>query len=430
MQGVKNVKNSVFIGKQVKIRGWIEKLSDEKELKSIIIRDDQGDFIECISNKKIEKITEGSSIEVTGILQKDAKHGKTNYKILDSNIGVFSIADSNISKILSSDQLTRKYRHILLRTKKMIETAKIRASTQKYIREWFNENQWWEVNCPVIVNAPIQTELSFKINYFDKEAFVSHNTQLYIETMAFSLGKVWTINPSFRSEKAETNRHLSEFLLLQTEQLWADLEDVLTIQENLVTYVVENILKDRKESLGILKSNVNYLQSIRPPFDKLKYSDAINMLRSKDFMVEENGNKRIIEWGDDIGNAGEWELTYNRNTPLFLTHYPMSVRPFYIKHHGKHNEQSLSVDLLAPRGFGEITSGGLREDDITLIRKELRRRNLADNVYEWYIDLRKYGWVPHGGFGLGIDRLIRWVTNTENIKDVVMFPRTASQLEP
>jgi asparaginyl-tRNA synthetase len=311
------------------------------------------------------------------------------------------------------------------------QIIRIRACVLNFLRNWLNTNNYLEIQAPVIVSRPIDRHLSFELSYFDKPAFISHNSQLYLETAAFYFGNVWTLNPSFRAEREESNRHLAEFQLLQVEKVRIkDLTDVLRIQEKMLYELIKNMLAEMRDLFNPLEIDLGYMQEINAPFDKMTYEQAISILKSDGFKVEVNGTKRNIEWGDDIGAQAEWKLTHHRIQPLFITHYPMKLRPFYIKHYSPTEDVSVSADLLAPRGYGELTSGGIREDDVLKVRNELQKRYNDKNLFDFYCDLKIAKWKPHGGFGLGIERLLRWLTDTPNIRNVTLFPRTSTITEP
>jgi asparaginyl-tRNA synthetase len=249
--------------------------------------------------------------------------------------------------------------------------------------------------------------------------------------MIFCLGPVWSLTPSFRAEKSRTVRHLTEFSHLEAEAPWVNLEDILVVQEQLISHIVQNTINERAEELDLLKRDITDLKMVEAPFDRISYKNAIEILQSKGFMIiEEDGSKRGIKSGDDLNIDSERELTKNATKPIFVVGYPIQVKPFYVKEDRISRELGLAADMLAPKGFGEITSGGLREDDIALITKRIEKEGLNPTAYDWYLDLRKYGSVPHGGFGLGIERLIRWITNVVDIKDTVLFPRTISRVTP
>ena len=429
-----DIKSIDYIGKQVTLRGWIHRIRRQKENTFIILRDDRGGVIQTIfPTEKAAHLTIQSSIEITGILRRDPRAPEGGYEIKGNDLKTFSIAESDfpIGKYQSAELLLDK-RHLTLRSRRMIAIAKIRASIIKFAREWFMVNDWIEVTAPIIVKGAVEGGSTlFKLKYFDEEVYLSQSAQLYLEAMIFCLGPVWSLTPSFRAEKSRTVRHLTEFSHLEAEAPWVNLEDILVVQEQLISYIVQNTINERAEELDLLKRDITDLKLVEPPFGRISYKNAIEILQSKGFMIiEEDGSKRDIKSGDDLNIDSERELTKNDTKPIFVVGYPIQVKPFYVKEDRSSKELGLAADMLAPKGFGEITSGGLREDDITLITKRIEKEGLNPAAYDWYLDLRKYGSVPHGGFGLGIERLIRWITNVVDIKDTVLFPRTISRVTP
>ncbi|HLG37161.1 MAG TPA: asparagine--tRNA ligase [Nitrososphaera sp.] len=427
-------KSQEYVGKEVTVRGWVHRLRKQKENSFVLVRDDRGGVIQCvIPTSKAADLTIESSVEITGTVSQDPRAPEGGYEIKGSSIKVFNVAgtDYPIGEY-QSDELLLDKRHLALRTRKMVAIAKIRASLLNHCRQWFVKNDWMEVTAPTIVKGAVEGGSTlFKLKYFDDEAFLSQSAQLYLEAMIFSLGPVWSLTPSFRAEKSRTVRHLAEFSHLEAEAPWVSLEDILGIQEQLVWYVIQSTINDCAEELSLLKRDVSTLKKVAPPFERMPYPKAIETLRSKGFMVtEEDGSRREIRIGDDLSIDSERELTRNSEKPIFVVGYPMAVKPFYVKEDPDHNGIGLAADMLAPQGFGEITSGGMREDDISAITGRIRKEGLDPSSYEWYLDLRKYGSVPHGGFGLGIERLMRWITNVEDIKDTVLFPRTMSRAYP
>jgi asparaginyl-tRNA synthetase len=429
-----DIKSVDYIGKQVTLRGWVHRIRRQKENTFIVLRDDRGGVIQIIfPTEKAAHLTIQSSIEITGILRRDPRAPEGGYEIKGNDLKTFSIAESDfpIGKYQSAELLLDK-RHLTLRSRRMIAIAKIRASIIKFAREWFMVNDWIEVTAPIIVKGAVEGGSTlFKLKYFDEEVYLSQSAQLYLEAMIFCLGPVWSLTPSFRAEKTRTVRHLTEFSHLEAEAPWVNLEDILVVQEQLISYIVQNTINERAEELDLLKRDITDLKLVEPPFGRISYKNAIEILQSKGFMIiEEDGSKRDIKSGDDLNIDSERELTKNDTKPIFVVGYPIQVKPFYVKEDRSSKELGLAADMLAPKGFGEITSGGLREDDITLITKRIEKEGLNPAAYDWYLDLRKYGSVPHGGFGLGIERLIRWITNVVDIKDTVLFPRTISRVSP
>lgn len=429
-----SVKSPDYVNKEVTIRGWVYRLRKQKENAFVLVRDDRGGVIQCvIPVEKAANLTIESSIEVTGVVSQDARAPEGGYEIKSKNLKIYNIAgtDYPIGEY-QSDELLLDKRHLALRMRKMVAMAKIRATVLDYGRRWFVENGWMEVTAPTIVKGAVEGGSTlFKLKYFDEEAYLSQSAQLYLEAMIFSLGPVWSLTPSFRAEKSRTVRHLAEFSHLEAEAPWVSLEDILKVQEQLVSYVIQNTVKERAEELTYLKRDIIELKKVDPPFERLSYEKAIEILNSKGFMItQEDGSKRQMQFGDDLTIDSERELTKNVSRPIFVVGYPIAIKPFYVKEDPDRRGIGLAADMLAPQGFGEITSGSLREDNIISITERIKKEGLNPAAYDWYLDLRKYGSVPHGGFGLGIERLMRWITNAGDIKDTVLFPRTMSRVTP
>jgi asparaginyl-tRNA synthetase len=430
------LKSVDHIGKSVTIRGWVYRLRKQKENTFVIVRDDRGGIIQSVFPTNIvpADLTIESSIQVTGVLHKDERAPEGGYEIKGNNLHVYNIADADypIGEFRSVELLLDN-RHLYLRARKMIAIAKIRSSVLKFARNWLISNDWIEITAPVIVKGAVEGGSTlFKVKYFNNDyAYLSQSAQLYLEAMVFSLGPVWSLTPSFRAENSRTVRHLSEFTHLEVEAPWVELEDILKVQEQLITNIVEHVITERQEDFTMLKRDLSALKNIGPPFERISYEKAIDSLRSQDFTIlDGNGKSRRIELGDDLNIDSERELTKNISKPIFVVGYPITIKPFYVKEDPQNKGYGLAADMLAPDGFGEITSGGIREDDSFSITKRMEQEGLDINRYQWYLDLRRYGSVPHGGFGLGIERLIRWITRIDDIKDMTLFPRTMSRVSP
>jgi asparaginyl-tRNA synthetase len=431
-----DLKSAEHIGEKVTVRGWVYRLRKQKENTFVILRDERGGIIQSVipTSSISPSLTIESSVEVTGILNKDERAPEGGYEIRGTSLRVFNIADANypIGEFQSVDLLLDN-RHLTLRARKMIAVAKIRASVLKFARNWLINNDWMEITAPIIVKGAVEGGSTlFKVKYFNNDfAYLSQSAQLYLEAMVFSLGPVWSLAPSFRAENSRTVRHLSEFTHLEAEAPWVDLEGILDVQERLVSYIVENVITERHDDFVLLKNDTSNLENTRPPFERISYEKAIDFLRSKDFtMLDGNGQNRKIELGDDLNIDSERELSKKFSKPFFVIGYPIGVKPFYVKEDPQNEGYGLAADLIAPSGFGELTSGGMREDNNLSITKKMEKEGLDIKSYQWYLDLRKYGSVPHGGFGLGIERLMRWITSIEDIKDTILFPRTMSRVSP
>ncbi|MFI5423233.1 MAG: asparagine--tRNA ligase [Nitrososphaerales archaeon] len=428
-----DIKHDDFIGKSIRLRGWVYRIRKQKDKNFVLIRDDRGGVIQCVFPSNIgSDLTIESSLEVKGTVLKDERAKEGGYEVRSEEIKVINIAppDFPIGEFQSTELLLDN-RHLAIRSRKMVAMSKIRATVLQAARQWFIDNDWIEVNVPTIVKSAVEGGSTlFSLKYYDDDAYLSQSAQLYLEALVFSLGPVWTLAPSFRAEKSRTVRHLAEFLHLEAESPWIEMDDLLRNQEKLLCGIVHEIILERSEDLKYLNVDLSALNRIHEPFDRLKYDKAIEILQSMEIKVQEGETTRPVVWGDDLNIDSERAITREKKSPIFIVGYPLQVKPFYVKEDPLNLGVALSTDLLLPDGFGEVSSGGIREDNIENIRTRLKEQGLDLNSYSWYLDLRKYGSVPHGGFGIGIERLIRWIINSNDIKECVLFPRTMSRVMP
>lgn len=428
-----DIKNDDFIGKSIRLRGWVYRIRKQKDKNFVLIRDDRGGVVQCVFPSNVgSDLTIESSLEVKGTVLKDERAKEGGYEVRSDEIKVINIAppDFPIGEFQSTELLLDN-RHLAIRSRKMVAISKIRATVLQAARQWFIDNDWIEVNVPTIVKSAVEGGSTlFSLKYYDDEAYLSQSAQLYLEALIFSLGPVWTLAPSFRAEKSRTVRHLAEFLHLEAESPWIEMDDLLRNQEKLLSGIVQRIILERSEDLKFLNIDLTTLNRIHEPFDRMKYDKAIEILQSMEIKVQEGETTRSVVWGDDLNIDSERAITRERKSPIFITGYPLQVKPFYVKEDPLNHGVALSADLLLPDGFGEVSSGGIREDNIENIMTRLKEQGLELNSYSWYLDLRKYGSVPHGGFGMGIERLIRWIINSNDIKECVLFPRTMSRVMP
>jgi asparaginyl-tRNA synthetase len=430
---INDIKKDEFLGKEIRLRGWVYRLRKQKDKAFIIMRDDRGGIIQCVlPSSSVTDLTIESSLEVGGTLFRDERAKEGGFEIRGNDVKIYSIASNDFPiREYQSTELLLDYRHLTLRTRKMVTIAKIRASILERMRNWFIENDWIEVTAPTLVKSAVEGGSTlFPVKYFKDEAFLSQSAQLYLEALIFALGPVWTIGPSFRAEKSRTLRHLAEYLHLEAEAPWITMNDLLSIQEKLLVDLIRHITQHNKEELKFLNQDVLTLNQATEPFDKISYSEAIDILRSNDIKIQDGEMIRNIGWGDDLNIDSEKVLTKDRSNPVFVFGYPLQIKPFYVKEDPEKQGIALSADLLLPNGFGEVSSGGIREDNITLLKTRIKNEGLNMDSYSWYLDLRRYGSVPHGGFGMGIERLLRWIINLEDIKECVLFPRTMARLNP
>jgi asparaginyl-tRNA synthetase len=305
----------------------------------------------------------------------------------------------------------------------MIALLKIKHTAIQALRDWLVKDGWWETTPPILTGSAVEGGATlFEVKYFDKTAYLSQSAQLYLEVLIFSLNKVWALTPSFRAEKSRTRRHLSEYWHLEVEAAWYDMEDMMKVAEDMVSYAVAKILEERKEELKLLNRDTTKLEkALETPYPKITYDEAIQILQKKGFN---------LKWGDDYGADEEKALTEEFEVPFFVTHFPKHIKAFYMKEDPKRPEVVLGFDLLAPEGYGEIIGGSQREDDYEKLYNRIISEGLNYQDYEWYLDLRKYGSVPHSGFGLGVERLVMWVSGIDHIRDAIPFPRWRGRIYP
>jgi len=313
-------------------------------------------------------------------------------------------------------------RHLWVRSRKMNAIFKIRDTVFEAVHSFFRKKGYYEVQGPMFITAAVEGGATlFKVDYFGREVYLTQSSQFYLEALIFSLEKVYTIAPSFRAEKSRTRRHVTEFWHAEAEVAWVGLEEILKVEEELISYVVDKVLDKNQDELKILKRDLTKLENIKPPFYRYRYDDVIDELNKKGFK---------LSWGEDLGADEERAFTQDFDKPIFVIGYPIQCKAFYHRNDPKHPGTTLSADLLAPEGYGEIIGGGERIYDERELINKIIEFGLKPEDYEWYIDLRRYGTVPHAGFGLGMDRLIMWIAGLDHIVDAIPFPRTIRRVRP
>jgi asparaginyl-tRNA synthetase len=415
-------------GEPAKIRGWIYRKRSSGKIVFVVIRDSTGIMQVIVEKSKVadedfknaDKALIESSVEVEGVIHEDerAPGGK---EIHATKFNVVGFAKEFPITEYQSVEFLLDNRHLWLRSRRMTEAMKLKASMLKFIREWFDENEFWEVTPSVItMNAAEGGATVFSFDYFGQTAYLSQTAQMYLEALIFSLERVWSLTPSFRAEKSRTRRHLIEYWHLEAEEAWVRNEENMKLQEEMVSYVCQNIAKRCKEQLEYLGRKPEDLMVVEPPFKRIKYKDAIKILQDKGF---------DIQWGDDFGAPHEKALAEGEEKPIFVTNFPVESKAFYMKisPDGKTVE---CADMIAPEGYGEIIGGSEREEDIDSMIERLKKDGADIKNYEWYFDLRRYGSVPHSGFGLGLERFLCWIAKLEHIRDATPFPRLLRRAYP
>ena len=417
---------------KVSIRGWLHHKRRTGGIQFLELRDGTG-FIQCtLTRKKIDEKTfkEIDTIPVESVLEiegtvKDDPRAPQGKEIEIEKIKVLHQAaeDFPIAKKFHGPEFLLDKRHLWLRSKQMHAILKVRAKFLELARKWFAEHGYTEVQMPILTKAAVEGGSTlFPVKYFEETVYLTQSWQLYAEAVISSLGKIYTVAPSFRAEKSRTRKHLTEFWHLEVEIPFAGLEELLKMEEEFLTFVLHGIAKEMAKELKELGREPEDLLKIKTPFPRVTYDQAVEILKKA-------GVK--IEMGDDLGADEEKVLSSKFDVPVFITHFPKKIKAFYHKPDPKHPESTLSADLEAPEGFGvELTGGGQRIDDYQEMVKRMKEEKLDPKAYEWYLDLRKFGSVPHSGFGLGVERIIMWVCKLQHIRDATAFPRLINRVYP
>jgi len=424
---ISEIKNHV--GEKVSLRGWVYRCRSSKNVVFIVLRD-SSNIVQCVINKDkvnektweyAEKLLIESSIELEGTVHED-KRAPTGYEISVENLHVVHFADVfPITKDQSPEFLLDK-RHLWIRSRKLTAVMKIRSTVFAAIDDFFRSRGFYEVAPPIL--TPVASEggaTLFEVKYFDDVAYLTQSWQLYAEALIFSLEKIYCNSPCFRAERSKTSRHLAEFYMAEMEVAWAHLDDIIKYGEELVAFIVKRVLENNKEELILLKQDIDKLAKIKTPFPRITYTEALEILKKEGV---------DIEWGKDLRTIEEDILTEGQDKPLIVTHYPKEIMAFYKPRDPNNPKVALCFDMLAPGGYGEIIGGSERDTNIEELKKSLVEQGERLENYEWYLDTRRFGSVPHSGFGLGVERVVTWLCGLDNIKDAIPFPRTMLRKSP
>jgi len=426
---IAEVKN--YVGKEVTIGAWLANKRSSGKIAFLQLRDGTG-FIQGVVVKAevsedvfqaAKSVTQESSLYVTGTVTVDER-SPFGFELQVTNIEVIHQAvDYPITPKEHGVEFLMDHRHLWLRSKRQHAIMKVRNEIIRSTYEFFNNHGFVKVDPPILTgSAPEGTTELFHTKYFDEDAYLSQSGQLYMEAAAMALGKVFSFGPTFRAEKSKTRRHLIEFWMIEPEMAFYEFEDNLKVQEEYVSYIVQSVLKNCSLELKNLGRDLSKLEHIKAPFPRITYDDAIKFLHEKGF--------DDIVWGDDFGAPHETAIAESFDKPVFITHYPTTLKPFYMQPAPDREDVVLCADLIAPEGYGEIIGGSERIHDYELLKQRLEEHQLPLESYEWYLDLRKYGSVPHSGFGLGLERTVAWITGTEHVRETIPFPRLLNRLYP
>ncbi len=417
------------VGKKVQVRGWIYRTRSSGGIVFAVLRDSTG-IIQVTVKKGVVPDAEFESaskagIESSVIIEGDVAEDKRSpggFEVRASSFKLVGVADAFPITEYQSTELLLDLRHLWIRSREQTAVARIKASLLRGAREWFHENGYVEVTPPIITGvAPEDSTTLFQVKYFDRIAYLSQSAQFYLESLIYSLDKVWSLTPSFRAEKSRTPRHLAEYWHLEMEAAWLENEDNMKVQEQLISAMLHAAATECPDELRLMKRDPATLMKIQPPFDRMQYGEAMEYLQKK-------GHE--VSWGSDLGAVEERTLTIDREIPVFIVNYPKELKPFYMKENPDDTRTYKNSDLLAPEGYGEIVGGSERETSNDLLLERLREKGESLDNYKWYLDLRKYGSVPHSGFGLGMERIVTWVCKMDHIRDSTPYPRTVARVYP
>lgn len=425
----------IFAGKmddaEVSLRGWLHHTRSSGGILFMQVRDGTG-VIQCTIKKdqtganefeKLSVVPIESTIEITGTVRKDPRAPR-GYELSGRKITVLFPAEEGfpIAKKYHGPDFLLDNRHLWIRNPKLQATMRIRARLIDELRRWLNDHGFLEVQVPILVNAAVEGGSTlFEVKYFDQKAYLTQSWQLYAEAMICAIGKAFTVAPSFRAEKSRTRRHLTEYWHLEVEQPWLDLDGLMRLEEELVAHACTRVGEEMKDELKLVGGDPDKLASVKAPFPRITYDEAVKLVQK---------SRRDFKWGTDMGYEEEKVVTESFNQPFFVSHFPKGIKAFYHMPDPKNPKVTLSVDLLAPEGYGEITGGGQRIHDLNLLLARIKEEGMNAEDYKWYVDLRRYGTVPHSGFGLGIERTLAWMCKLEHIRDAIAFPRLINRIYP
>ncbi|WP_017186373.1 asparagine--tRNA ligase [Alkalibacillus haloalkaliphilus] len=419
------------VNETVTIGVWLHNKRSSGKIAFLQLRDGSG-FIQgvvakaAVSEEAFElskNLTQETSLYVTGKVVEDTR-SPLGYELQVSDLEVIQEAvDYPITPKEHGTEFLMDHRHLWLRSTKQHAIMKVRNEIIRSTYEFFNKEGFVKVDPPILTGASAEgtTEL-FHTKYFDEDAYLSQSGQLYMEAAAMALGRVFSFGPTFRAEKSKTRRHLIEFWMIEPEMAFMDHEESLQMQEEYVAYVVQSVLENCKVELETLERDTTQLEKIKAPFPRITYTEAIQFLKDQGF--------DDIDWGDDFGAPHETAIAEAHDKPVFITHFPVEIKAFYMKPDPDNSDVALCADLIAPEGYGEIIGGSERIDDYKLMAERYKEHELDGPAYEWYLQLRQYGSVPHSGFGLGLERTVAWITGIEHIRETIPFPRLLNRLYP
>ena len=418
------------VGQVVRVQGWLANRRSSGKLQFLQVRDGSG-TVQCVLAKgtvsdalftELDALPQESSLEVDGKVAADAR-SPGGHELQVTGVRIVGRAEPYpISNKEHSTGFLMEHRHLWLRSSRQAATLRIRARIIKSIRDYFDSHGYVCMDAPVFTpNACEGTSTLFQVDYFGEPAYLTQSGQLYGEAGAMALGKIYVFGPTFRAEKSKTRRHLTEFWMVEPEIAFATLDDVMNMAEEFLETIVGDVLRDCLPDLAVLERDITRLQAIKRPFPRLSYTEAVQQM---------NALGHPFEWGGDFGAPDEEVITKQFDKPLLVHRFPAEVKAFYMKRDPQDDKVALCVDVLAPEGYGEIIGGSQRADDLHYLEEQIAKHQLPKAAFEWYLDLRRYGTVPHGGFGLGLERTVAWITGNHHIRECIPFPRMLYKIYP
>lgn len=422
---VEDVLGGKHDGERVAVRGWVYRKRESKQTIFLLVRDSTG-VVQCTVKAdgkcwvEAERLTIESSLSLEGLVKQD-KRAPGGYEIAVDGLSIIGLADVFPISKDKSEEFLRDMRHLWLRSRRMSLVMRVRGEVLEATREFFKSQSFVEVSPPMFISAAVEGGSTlFGLKYFDQDLYLTQSSQLYLEVLIFSLESVYCIAPSFRAEKSRTIRHLTEYWHIEAEWPFADMNDLMRFEEGLLAFVCQRTVERCRKEFAELGADIAKVESVRAPFPRITYGEAVDRLKAKG---------STVKWGDDFGYDDEKTLAEEFGRPFFVYDYPTAIKAFYCKTYRDHPELAMSTDMLVPR-IGEISTGGAREDDKEVLVRRIRETGLKEQDYDWYLDLRRYGTVPHVGFGMGLERLLTWMLDLENIIDSIPFPRTLRRFYP
>ncbi len=419
-----------YLDQEVTFQGWLYNKRSSGKLRFLLVRDGS-ETIQCVVFKgdvpeeifdDATKLTQESALRITGVIAKDERSA-LGYEMQVKGLEIVSLADEYpITKKEHGTDFLMDHRHLWLRSSRQHAIIRIRHEIIRSAREFFDDRGFTLVDTPIFTpNAAEGTTNLFETDYFDEKAYLAQSGQLYGEAAAMAFGDIYCFGPTFRAEKSKTRRHLTEFWMIEPEMAFCDLEKDMQVAEEFITHIVKSVLKNRRNELVILERDIEKLEKIEAPFPKIHYDDAVEILKK---------NNIDFEYGGDFGGTDETVISEQFDRPVIVHRYPAAVKAFYMKRDDKNPDLALAMDMLAPEGYGEIIGGSQREDDHQVLLDRVKEHNLPEKAFAWYLDIRKYGSVPHAGFGLGIERTVSWICGLNHVRETIPFPRFMNRLYP